>query len=528
MRNGLSKDLIARVLGGAPKWTLDELEAKFPPRQLPEGAMVTRFAPSPTGYMHLGGLYGSLIDYKLAKQSKGVFLLRIEDTDTKREVKEAVDVIVTSLAKFGIQYDNDVTDIADYGPYYQSQRKGIYHSVAAHLLEKGLAYPCFLTQEEMDEIREKQKLAGLATGIYGEYARDRDICEEDIIKHLDNGEVPSIRLYSMGNPDNRIYCKDLIQGTLSVPENNEDIVLIKSTDRLPTYHFAHLVDDHFMRITHVIRDRAYFGTFALHVQMFRMMGWQLPNYIHTATLDKLDEETGTQRKLSKRKDPEANVAFFLEQGWPTESVIEYLGNILASGYEEAKMKGQVKSFWDYELKPKKMPVSGSLFDMKKLEWWAKEYIATLPVDVLVKHVVDWANEYGNEDNKKQVADVPYLTSVLAIERDNPKRIRKDFITWQQTLNEVSYFWDFLFVPNKEYEYNRGVLKGFLETWNESDDKDTWWNKVVAIAEKCGVKPGEVAMNLRVAMTGRTNTPDLYSIMQVLGDKRVRERINQHI
>lgn len=524
MRNGLSKDLIARVLGGAPKYTLDELEAKFPPRQLPDGAFVTRFAPSPTGYMHLGNLYSFLIDYKLAQQSGGLFLLRIEDTDTKREIKEAVDVVINALNAFGVKYDND----EQYGPYYQSQRKDIYHSVAAYLLEKGLAYPCFLTQEEMDKIREKQSLAGLATGIYGEFARDRDISEEDIIKHLDNGEVPTIRLYSMGNPENRIYFKDFVRGSISVPENNEDIVLIKSTDRLPTYHFAHLCDDHFMRITHVVRGEEYFGTVALHIQMFRMMGWQLPNYIHTSTLDKIDEETGKQRKMSKRKDPENNIAFFLQEGWPTESVIEYLGNILAPGYEEAKLKGMVKSFWNYELKPKKIPASGSLFDMKKLEWWAKEYIATLPVDVLVKNVVDWANEYGNDDNKKQVADVPYLTSVLAIERDNPKRIRKDFITWQQTLNEVSYFWDFLFVPNKEYEYNQDVLKAFLETWNESDGKDTWWTKVVAVAEKCGVKPGEAAMNLRVAMTGRTNTPDLYSIMQVLGNKRVRERINQHI
>ena len=365
----------------------------------------------------------------------------------------------------------------------------------------------------------------LATGIYGEYARDRDIGEEDIIKHLDNGETPSIRLYSTGNPNNRIYVKDSVRGSISVPENNEDIVLIKSTDRLPTYHFAHLCDDHFMRITHVVRGEEYFGTVALHVQMFRMMGWNLPNYIHTATLDKIDQETGKQRKLSKRKDPEANVEFFLDEGWPTEAVIDYLGNILASGYEDAKMKGSVKSFWDYELRPKKIPMSGSLFDMKKLEWWAKEYIASLPVDTLVKSVVDWANEYGNEDNKKQVADVNYLTSVLSIERDNPKRIRKDFITWQQTLKEVSYFWDFLFVPNKEYEYNCDALREFLATYNATDDKDTWWNKIVAVAEKCGVKPGEVAMNLRVAMTGRTNTPDLYSIMQVLGGDRVRDRIN---
>ena len=522
MRNGLSKDLIARVLGGAPKYTIEELEVKYPPRELKEGALVTRFAPSPTGYMHLGNLYSALIDYKLANQSGGMFLLRIEDTDTKREIKDAVDIVINSLAKFGIKNDNS---LSDYGPYYQSQRRDIYHSVAAYLLERGLAYPCFLTQEEMDEIREKQSAAGVATGIYGEFARDRDIGENDIIKHLDNGETPTIRLYSMGNPENRIYFKDFVRGSISVPENNEDIVLIKSTDRLPTYHFAHLCDDHFMRITHVVRGEEYFGTVALHIQMFRMMGWQLPNYIHTATLDKIDEETGKQRKMSKRKDPENNVAFFLEQGWPTGAVIEYLGNILAPGYEEAKLKGQVKSFWDFELRPKKIPASGSLFDMKKLEWWAKEYIATLPVDVLVKNVVNWVNEYGNDIHKKQISDIDYLTRVLAIERDNPKRIRKDFITWQQTLSEVAYFWDFLFVANKDYEYNRDALREFLSVYNASDDKDAWWNKIVEIAGKLNIKPGDVAMNLRVAMTGRTNTPDLYSLMSVLGDNRVIDRIN---
>ena len=521
MRNGLSKDLIARVLGAAPKYTMEELEAKFPPRELPEGAMVTRFAPSPTGLMHIGNLYGALIDYKLATQSGGVFMLRIEDTDTKREVSGAVDVVKNAMSKFGFEYNND----EKYGPYYQSQRKDIYRSVAAYLLENGLAYPCFLTSEEMEEIRNKQNAAGFATGIYGEFARDRDLTDEDIIANLDKGMVPSIRLYSNGNPNNRIYCKDAVRGSISFPENNEDLVLIKSNDGLPTYHFAHLVDDHFMRTTHVVRGEEWLPSLPLHYQLFRTMGWTPPLYIHTSTLDKIDAETGKQRKMSKRKDPESNVAFFLQEGWPTDAVIEYLGNILASGYEEAKMKGAVKSFWEYEMRPKKIPMSGALFDMKKLEWWAKEYIATLPVDVLVKSVVDWANEYGSDDNKRQVADIDYLTRVLAIERDNPKRIRKDFITWQQTLAEVAYFWDFLFVPNKEYEYNRDVLREFLAVYDGADDKDTWWNKIVEIANKLGVKPGDCAMNLRVAMSGRTNTPDLYSLMSVLGAERVVDRIN---
>lgn len=524
MRNGLSKDLIKRVLGGKPKYTLDELEQKFPARSLPDGAFVTRFAPSPTGFMHLGGLYGALIDYKLATQSGGVFMLRIEDTDTKREVKEAVDIIIDSLNKFGLKYN----DMPEYGPYYQSQRKDIYHSVAAYLLENGLAYPCFLTSAEMDEIRKNQTAAGFATGIYGEFARDRDLSDDEIIAHLDNGEVPSIRLYSTGNPEKRIFCKDAVRGSISFPENNEDIVLIKSNDGLPTYHFAHLCDDHFMRTTHVIRGEEWLPSLPLHAQLFRMMGWMPPLYIHTSTIDKIDAETGKQRKLSKRHDPEANVAFFMADGWPTDAVLEYLGNIAASGYEEAKNKGVVKSFWEYEMRAKKIPMSGALFDMKKLEWWAKEYIGAMPVSQLVKSVCNWANEYGDDVNKKQIADVDYLTRILSIERDNPKRVRKDFITWKQTLAEIGYFWDELFTPNTEYEFNSDLLHDFIETFDISDDKDTWWNKIVNIATTRGVKNGDVAMNLRVALTGRTNTPDLYSIMQVMGKQMVQTRIAKAI
>ena len=524
MRQGLDKALIARVLGAAPKYILDELEAKFPPRNLPDGAYVTRFAPSPTGYMHIGGLYGALIDCKLARQSGGVFMLRIEDTDTKREVADAVKIIVDSMHRFGLEYNND----EKYGPYYQSQRKDIYRSVAADLLARGLAYPCFLTADDMEKIRANQTAAGFATGIYGEFARDRDLTPDEIIAHLDNGEIPSIRLYSMADPNKRIFCKDVVRGSIGFPENNEDIVLIKSNDGLPTYHFAHLCDDHFMRTTHVIRGEEWLPSLPLHYQLFSMMNWVPPMYIHTSTIDKIDGDTGKQRKLSKRKDPEANVEFFLRDGWPTDAVLEYLGNIAASGYEEAKMKGAVKSFWDYEIKPKKIPMSGALFDMKKLEWWAKEYIGAMPVADLVDAVTKWANEYGTDDNKMQVADAKYLTGVLGIERDNPKRVRKDFITWKQTLENVAFFWDKLFVPMADYEYNRDVLRAFLETYDPADDKDTWWNKIVAIAEKTGIKNGDVAMNLRVALAGRTNTPDLYSIMSVMGGDMVKERIKNAI
>ena len=520
MRQGLPADLIARILGGAPKYTIAELEEKFPARNLKEGAFVTRFAPSPTGFMHLGGLYGALIDCKLARQTDGVFMLRIEDTDTKREVESAVDIIVSSMHRFGLGYNNDDA----YGPYYQSQRRDIYHSVAAHLMATGRAYPCFLTATDMEKIRENQKAAGFATGIYGEFARDRDLTDDEIAARLDAGEKPSVRLYSEGNPERRIFCNDAVRGSIGFPENNEDVVLIKSNDGLPTYHFAHLCDDHFMRTTHVVRGEEWLPSFPLHTALFRMMEWMPPMYIHTSTIDKIDAETGKQRKLSKRKDPEANVEYFLRDGWPVQAVLEYLGNIAASGYEEAKAKGQVKSIWDYEMRPKKIPMSGALFDMKKLEWWSKEFIATLAVDDLVAYVVAWADEFGSDTEKMQVADTDYLRAVLAIERDNPKRIRKDFVTWRQTLETVAFFWDALYVVNGEFEYNKDILREFLNVYDPADDKDAWWAKMVAIAEKFGVKNGDVAMNLRVALSGRTNTPDLYSIISVMGADRVRGRI----
>lgn len=522
MRQGLPADLIERILGAAPKYTMEQLEKKFPPRNLKEGACVTRFAPSPTGFMHLGGLYGALIDCKLARQTGGVFMLRIEDTDTKREVESAVGVIVSSMHRFGLAYDND----EKYGPYHQSQRRDIYHSVAADLMARGMAYPCFLTADDMEKIRENQKAAGFATGIYGEFARDRDLTADEIAARLDAGLCPSVRLYSEGNPERRIFCKDVVRGSIGFPENNEDIVLIKSNDKLPTYHFAHLVDDHFMRTTHVVRGEEWLPSFPLHTALFRMMGWTAPMYIHTSTIDKIDAETGKQRKLSKRKDPEANVEYFLRDGWPVEAVLEYLGNIAASGYEEAKTKGAVKSIWDYEMRPKKIPMSGALFDMKKLEWWAKEFIATMPVPDLAARVTEWAREYGDKNHKKQIANSEYLAAVLGIERDNPKRIRKDFITWRQTLDTVGFFWDELFVPNNDFEYNRDVLREFLRVYDPADDKDSWWAKMVAIAEALGIKNGDAAMTLRVALAGRTNTPDLYSIINVMGPVRVRARIGE--
>jgi glutamyl-tRNA synthetase len=515
--------------------------------------------------MHMGGVYGMLIDERLAHQSGGVFCLRIEDTDTARTVPGAVDVIVAVASKLGLKLDegaiSETDEKGNYGPYTQSKRKDIYHSVAAELLASGRAYPCFLSPEEMEQIRERQKADGFPTGIYGEFARDRDLTESEIIAHLDAGKIPSIRLYSTGDPNKKIYCKDLVRGSIAFPENNEDIVIIKSGDGLPTYHFAHLVDDHFMRITHIIRAEEWLPSLPLHVQMFNMMGWMPLPYYHTVTIDKLDDQTGNRRKLSKRKDPEASIAALWKLGWAGEPVLEYLFNLIASGYEEAKMKNPRLTMWDYPINIKKMPSSGALFDMKKLEWWAKEWIATLSVDELTARVVAWANEYSPDWkerlNRKQCDNSPpqggscsalpnydYLRAQLAIERDppvgaagNPARIRKDFITWKQTLESVAFFWDDLF--NEQCTMNNeqlNLIRKFLETYNYLDDKDTWWNKIKEVAsmdhglsaDGFAIKPGDVAMALRIAVTGRSNTPDLYSVMQVLGDGRVRARIENSI
>lgn len=570
MRQALSKDLIKKILQRPINWspmTLAELDSKYPLRDLPDGAMVTRFAPSPTGFMHLGGLYQMLINYKLVKQSNGIFMLRVEDTDTKREVSGAVELILDTANKFDLMPDEkpvfdsvqnmQLVDSPDskYGPYLQSCRKDIYHSIALELLATGRAYPCFLNTTDMAEIRAKQTSDGLPTGIYGEFARDRDLTESEITARLDAGEIPSIRLYSMGDPARKIYCKDGARGSIAFPENNEDIVLIKSGDGLPTYHFAHLCDDHFMRTTNVIRGEEWLPSLPLHIGLFNIMGWTPPVYVHTSTLDKIDLETGKQRKLSKRSDPEASVAKFLEDGWPTEAVLEYLLNIASSGFEEEKSKNPNTNLWNYPIKIKKIPMSGALFDMKKLEWFAREYIGTLSGKEIYERIKKWitegedlsdkadqeklsfqkssdgifgkckviTNEWSNYINS---SNEEYLINILSIERGDPKRVRKDFVTWKQTLQEISYFFDELFVPNTEFEFNKNVLDSFCAGFDINDDKDTWWKKIVQIANDYGLKNGDVAMNLRVAITGRTNTPDLYSLIQVMGNDRFVARLEK--
>jgi glutamyl-tRNA synthetase len=548
MRAPLSESLIARLLPDA-KYSVQELEQKFPPRALAENAMVTRFAPSPTGFMHIGGLYQMLINYKLAKQSGGVFMLRIEDTDTKREIDGAIELIMGTQFWSGLLADetpflDDTTgkkkwkDQGNYGPYMQSKRKDIYHSVVAELLRTGRAYPCFLSVADMEKIREEQKSSGIPTGIYGAFARDRNLTESQIEEKLKT-ETPTIRLYSVGDKSQKIFCKDAVRGSIAFPQNDEDIVLIKSNDGLPTYHFAHLCDDHFMRTTHVVRGEEWLPSFPLHIQLFQMMEWTPPVYIHTSTIDKIDAETGKQRKISKRHDPEANVDFFAKEGYPSEAILDYLLNIISSSYESERAKNPLLNWGQHPINIKKIPTSGALFDWKKLEWWAREDIARYSAEDIYNMMDEWnfggitpanANQCGGIGYSRTITNhflmknKDYLIKIFSIEReniDNPKRIRKDFITWKQTLDEVSYFFDENFTGG---ETRLPVLEEFLSTFDINDDKDTWWNKIVKIAADLGLKNGDVAMALRVALTGRANTPDLYSIMQVMGKDRVIKRI----
>lgn len=529
MRKKISEDLIYKILKIVPKYTIEDLEKLYPERSLEASAIVSRFAPSPTGFMHIGNLYQAFINYKLAKQSKGIFILRIEDTDSKREVEGAVDLIDSTLEKFNLIPDESSYKLTGkYGPYKQSERKDVYFSVVAELLRKGLAYPCFLSSKDMEEIRNKQMSLGVPTGIYGDWAKYRDLDEESILEKLKEGIIPSIRLYSLGDPDKKIVYKDLSRGLLHLPENNEDIVLIKSNDGLPTYHFAHLVDDHFMRTTNVIRGEEWLPSLPLHLQLFKMMNWKAPVYTHTSTLDKIDNITGKQRKLSKRHDFEASVNNFIKDGWEPEVLLEYLLNILSSGYEEAKGKDKDINLWNYDINLKKIPISGVLFDIKKLQWWAKEYIACLSIEELFLKIINWINEFEPEFKEliKDKEQLEYLRNILSIERENKDRIRKDFINWKQTIEEIKYFWDKYLDRSliESFEFNKLAVSMFLESFDIKDSKDIWWKKICDIANKLSLKKGDLAMNLRVCVCGRKNTPDLYSIMQVMGKDIVINRI----
>ncbi len=529
-------------------------EEKYPERNLKEGAIVTRIAPSPTGFTHIGGLYQGLIAKKLAEQTEGVFFVRIEDTDQKREVKNAISEIVNSLIDFGFEPDEGMISETDekgkYGPYKQSVRKDIYQSYAKYLIEQGKAYPCFCSSEEIEEIRAKQEAAKIRPGYYGVWAKCRNLTVEEMIEKIKAGEKWIVRFKSMGREDRKIKHKDIIKGNVEFPENDQDIVIIKA-DGLPTYHFAHAVDDHLMRTTHVIRGDEWLSSVPLHLQLFQGLGFKTPRYAHIAPIMK--NEDGNKRKLSKRKDPEAAVSYYAEEGIPKQAVTEYLLNIANSTFENWRRANPDKSIKEFDLQLNKMSVSGALFDMVKLLDVSKIVISKMTAEEVYENTLEWAEKYDEELACLLKTKKEYCLKVFGIERGN-KKPRKDIAKWSDVKENVSYMYEELFEKDKnEYPYqvitNKDNISKILNTYiakyyNEEDDKQTWFDKIKELAGEMGyakeVKEykenpgkysahvGDVSTVLRVALTKRTNTPDMYEIMKVLGKDVIEKRFQKAV
>ncbi len=546
------KDLANLIFPEAKE--INYYEEKYPERNLKEGAIVTRIAPSPTGFIHIGGLYQGLIAKKLAKQTDGVFFIRIEDTDQKRQVENGTAEIINSLNKFGLNPDEGMIDETEskgnYGPYKQSMRKEIYQSYAKYLIEQGKAYPCFCSPEEIEEIRQKQEAAKIRPGYYGVWAKCRNLSIEEMAKKIEAGEKYIIRFKSPGREDRKIKHHDLIKGNVDFPENDQDIVIIKA-DGLPTYHFAHAIDDHLMRTTHVIRGDEWLSSVPLHLQLFHELGFKAPKYAHIAPIMKNDN--GNKRKLSKRKDPEAAVSYYVEMGIPKEAVNEYLLNIANSNFENWRRANKDASIDEFELQINKMSVSGALFDMVKLLDVGKTVISKFTAEEVYNQSLEWAENYDKDLAEILKKDKEYALKVFGIERGN-KKPRKDIAKWSDVRENIEYMYDEMFNSKKqEYNYQvisdkesiEKILKLYIEKYyNENDDKQTWFDKIKELAGEMGyakeVKEfkanpgkykahvGDVSTVLRVALTGRTNTPDMYEIMQILGKDRIKSRFEKGI
>ena len=541
------KDLANLIFPDAKE--ISYYEEKYPERKLPEGAVVTRFAPSPTGFVHIGGLYQALVARTVAEKTGGVFFLRVEDTDQKREVENGVTGIVNSLKDFDMAPDegmiSDTEEIGNYGPYKQSLRKEIYQSYAKYLLEQGKAYPCFCTPDDLEEIRNKQEAAKLRTGYYGVWAKCRNLSVEEMAEKIKAGEPYIIRFKSPGREDRKIKHKDVIKGNVDFPENDQDIIIIKS-DGLPTYHFAHAVDDHLMHTTHVIRSDEWLSSVPLHLQLFHELGFKAPKYAHISPIMKNDN--GGKRKLSKRKDPEAAVSYYKEQGIPTDAVKEYLLNIANSTFENWRRANPDKEIEEFDFQLNKMSVSGALFDMIKLLDIGKTVISKMTAEDVYEKSLKWSEEYDNE-LADLLKDKEYALKIFGIERGN-KKPRKDIAKWSDVKENISYMYDSEFYKNtQEYPYQPAIsdkediskiLDLYIEKYyDENDDKQTWFDKIKEVAGEMGyakeVKEfkanpgmykahvGDVSTVLRVALTSRTNTPDMYEIMQVLGKDRIAKR-----
>ena len=538
--------------------TPDDMEAKYPPRNLPEGAKVTRFAPSPTGFVHFGGLFPSTIGERLAHQSGGVFYLRIEDTDAKREVPGAAEGLIRTLAHYGIHFDEGailgedgkICDRGAYGPYKQSARGHIYHVYAKDLVRRGLAYPVFTTREELEALNAVDKKAEIKSRDWenesddrvAEQEKARGITDEEIAAHLAAGDPFVLRLRADGDPEKKIPFTDLIKGKLEIPENDEDFVLLKS-DGIPTYHFAHAVDDHLMGTTHVIRGEEWLPSLAKHLMLFRYLGFRTPKYLHIAQIMRLDEN-GNKKKLSKR-DMGANMDDYSRMGYAPACVCEYIMTLLNSNYEEWHAQNPDKPYTEFPFNIKKMSSSGCLFDFDKLNDVSKNVISRMTAEEVYCQATAWATRFDPEFGALLEQDADYAKAIFAIGRGG-KKPRKDFATWADVRGYMDFFYDSLFTVKDAYAPTyavadiRAALEGFLSSYDPADDMTVWFDKIKAVAESIGYASdmkaykadpaafrgnvADVSMFLRVAVTGRLNSPDMYAVMQVLGAERVKARI----
>ena len=542
-------NLLADLLFPNIDKSTDDYEKIYPERNLAEGAKVTRLGPSPTGFIHLGNLYGAFVDERLAHQSGGVFYLRIEDTDDKRFVDGAVKIIIDSLRFFGINFDEGAGlngDTGAYGDYTQSRRGDIYAAFAKKLVREGKAYPCFLTENEIAEIRSKQEAAKQTPGIYGEFAAHRKLSLEDVEANIKAGKPYVLRLKSDGNPNpekaRRIKVEDAIRGTLEMPENFQDVVILKTTG-IPTYHFAHVVDDHLMRTTHVVRGAEWLPSLPIHVELFEKLGLKLPIYCHTAQLMKLDEN-GNKRKLSKREDPELSLDYYRKLGYHPAAVREYLLTILNSNFEEWRDEHQDADIDEFTFTTEKMSNSGALFDLNKLNDISKDVLIRIPAGEIVEFLKAWAQEFRPEI-MYIFDDEEYLEKIIDLGR-NDKKPRKDLIYAEQIVDFISYFFDDMFVIEDDIPTEvsdddaKEILKKYMESYDHSDDQSQWFDKIRNIAVELGyaAKPkeykknpdeykghvGHVSTVIRIALMGRAQSPDVWCIQQIMGEEMTRRRI----
>ena len=524
---------------------------KYSSRDLKEGEQVTRFAPSPTGFIHLGGFYQAIIDFVMAKNSNGIFYLRNEDTDTKREVKEATKLIMDTLNHYNIipnEYEFDGKVVGNYGPYVQSERKEIYHAFIKHLIEIGRAYPCFCSKEDLEELRQKQEGRKFRTGYYGKWAKCRILPVEEQIKRINEGQSYVIRFKSNGNFDHKFKFEDQVKGKLELPENDEDFIIMKSNDKLPTYHFAHIVDDTLMHTTHVVRGEEWLSSLPKHLELFRAFDFKAPKYVHTPLLIK--KEGNSVRKISKRKDPEASMTYYKEKGYPTLAVIEALMTIINSNYEAWHDANPDKKFYEFEYSPKKMSSSGAFFDLDKLDNISRNVISKMKASEVYDELLAWTLEYDLEfaeilKNKKE-----YSINLFNIEREQ-KKPRKDFVYYSDIKNQVWYMYNEYFDNyDKEYDFknitDKEEIKKICNTYIEkyydiNDDKDTWFNKVKLLCDELGYASdmkaykenpdnfkgnvADVSTVIRVAITTRSMTPDLYEILRLLKTEEIKRRID---